>query len=395
MIVCLSAGRDAPRAVREAIAPGQEQTEDLLAARHPGIAELVILSTCHRVEFYAAADGDEHDAIHHLRGLLPEMPEEWQAEVTVLRGAEAVEHLFRVAAGLDSLAVGERQILGQVRTALHQAREFDGAGPLLTTIFSHALHLGKVVRAQTAIGDLGASIGSATASVITQRLGDLTGVRGTIVGAGQAAEDAAAALSAAELTIVSRDLEHARSLAFRCGVSARPWDERVDAMRNARFIVVAVSGRMIVTSAMFLEGGPSLIVDLSVPAAVDPVLRPLTLEELPVPSGPSVEDAIRDAEILVSDEVRSLERWYDTREDAGREARRVRRDGDRILRDELAVAGLTIRDAHTAEPRVRRELNRLLHEPLVRARTGERQELDHARIRGALRSVITASMEEL
>lgn len=387
MIVCLSAGRTAPIEVRDAITPDDDRLDWLLSNRHRGIAELVVLVTCHRVEFYAAADGSEHDAIVHLRDLLPILEDSALADVSVLRGSEAVEHLFRVAAGLDSLIVGEPQVLGQVRAALRAGRDYDSAGPLLTTVFNRALQVGRRVRAGTPLGDLGASIGTAAAQALTDRFGDITGMPGLIVGAGQAAEDAALAVSAADLTIISRSRDRANALAERVGASAQDWTSLPAAMRQAGFAIVAVSGGTIITPNLAPSPTPFMI-DLSSPAAIDPVLAPLTIGDLPAPRGPRVDAAVEIATQAVHDAVTSLERWYDTRDDAGRAVRAVRAIGERVLREELAAIDLTVDAAAALEPITRREMQRALHEPLVRARIGDLDVVDETALRAGIRATL-------
>ncbi|MFP5225477.1 MAG: hypothetical protein ACLGH3_08020 [Actinomycetota bacterium] len=393
VIVCLSAGRDAPEAVRELLVPSPERLEELLASRHPGLTELVVLSTCHRVEFYAAVEGTEAEAISHLRDLLPDLPDGHLAEITVLRGAEALEHLFRVTAGLDSLVIGEPQIQGQVRRALREASEAGSAGPLLTTVFSHSLHLAKRIRSQTRLGGITGSIGTAAIAAIKARLGELDRCRGVIVGAGEAAEDVAAAAEAADLSIVSRTETHAADLARRVGASVVRWDRRSEALRTADFVVVAVSGGPLIGPEHLDEARP-VMVDLSMPHAVDPALSPLRIDDLPVPRGEHIEDAVATAELYIAEEVTSLERWYDTREDAGHDARLIRSLADSILREEFAEARLTVGDAELFEPDARKEMNRLLHEPLVRARMGEGVQLDTDRLRAAIRQVLTTASGE-
>jgi glutamyl-tRNA reductase len=394
VIVCLSAGRDAPEAVRELLVPTSERLEELLAERHPGLTELVVVSTCHRVEFYAAAEGSEADAVWHLRELLPELQVELQAEITVLRGAEALEHLFRVTAGLDSLVIGEPQIQGQIRRSLRFATEAGSAGPLLTTVFSHSLHLAKRIRSQTRLGGITGSIGSAAATAIEARLGPLDRLTGVIVGAGEAAEDVATAAELAELTIVSRTETHAADLANRVGAGVVPWDTRSRALRTADFVVVAVSGGPLIGPEHLGEARP-LLVDLSMPHAIDPSLNPLRIDDLPVPRGDDIEDAVATAELYIAEEIASLERWYDTREDAGRDARMIRSAADSILREEFSEAHLTVGDAERFEPNARREINRLLHEPLVRARMGEGIHLDTDALRQAIRQVLATASGEL
>src|SRR5688572_9492914 len=128
MIVALSAGRDSSPELRERLALDEEGQRKLLHSARPGLGELAVLSTCHRTEVYATAEGAESDAAHAIASLFHGLQPFDQAELRFMRGMEAVEHLFRVACGLDSLVLGEQQILGQVRRAFSFATEAGSAG---------------------------------------------------------------------------------------------------------------------------------------------------------------------------------------------------------------------------------------------------------------------------
>src|SRR5207248_2634566 len=127
------------------------------------------------------------------------------ADVQVMDGLEAVEHLFRVTCGLDSRVVGEPQVLGQVRRAYALARDMGSTGPALANVFGRAIRLGRSVRNGTELGRIGQSLGSIAAGHVRQRLGDLAGRTGAVVGAGEAAGDAAESLAklGARLSVVA------------------------------------------------------------------------------------------------------------------------------------------------------------------------------------------------
>src|SRR5688572_28997988 len=122
MIVALSAGRNAPAELRDRLALTEEGQRALLSGPRPGIGELIVLSTCHRTEIYATVDGLDSDVVHAVAAIMPGLLPTDQHDVSFMQGAEAIEHLFTVACGLDSLVVGEPQVLGQVRRALTLAQ---------------------------------------------------------------------------------------------------------------------------------------------------------------------------------------------------------------------------------------------------------------------------------
>ena len=175
--------RLAPVEVRERVAVDPDGAAALGAALAVE-GEAVCLSTCNRTEVYVAADDDgaaDRRVTETLSGLAGVEPPELEPYLYRLRDEAAAAHLFRVAAGLDSLVPGEGEILGQVRIAYERG----SPGPLLDRLFSHALHAGKKVRTDTAIAESPGKTSSAAAALAAQVFGDLGGSRITIIGAGK------------------------------------------------------------------------------------------------------------------------------------------------------------------------------------------------------------------
>lgn len=373
MIVCVSAGRDAPSEVRARLAPASDSIPSLLRSRPAGIDELVALSTCHRVELYAATDptfGD--DAIEASIRLLPSLRDGDRDELRVLRGRDAIAHLFRVTCGLESLVVGEEQIQGQVRRALYAARTADAAGPLLTTIFSRALRLGRRARRETPLGSIGESLGTACARLLDDRFAPLAGRRVLIVGAGEAAADAAVALAArgAVLTIMSRSASHADGLAHRLSAATAPFSSLTSAVADADAVVVAVAGGPVITSTV-LAGSMATLIDLSMPPGIDPSLRPITVEQLPAPEGPDVDRGIEAAASLIDEELGSYLRWADARDGTGSAIRALRALSDRVITEEISRIALDEADAERLRTLAQRVANALLHGPTRMLRDGD------------------------
>lgn len=322
MIVALSAGRDAPAELRNRLALDEQGRLNLLKAPRPGIAELVVLSTCHRTELYATGEGPDADMVHTLAAVMPGLLATDQHDMRFMQGIEAVEHLFRVAAGLDSLVIGEPQVLGQVRRALALAERAGAAGPVLSNIFGRAIRLGRRVRVETALGKLGESIGSIVAEYLADRFGSLSGRRAALIGTGEAAADAARALwkNDARVSIVGRTLSSAEDLAQQIDGEAFGMTEVAQVLSNSEFALVAVSGGQLLEPEQIPvrdRKNPFLFVDLSVPTAISAAGRAdievRTLEDIPGPRGPEVTEAMIDAEALVKKEVADLEHWADTR----------------------------------------------------------------------------------
>jgi glutamyl-tRNA reductase len=383
VILALSAGRTSPADLRARLALDEAGQRAVLNAPRPGVGELTVLCTCHRTEVYFTADGMEADAVHVVAGLLPGLQPTDHHDLRFLEGTEAIEHLFRVASGLDSLVIGEPQVLGQVRRAYTAARREGAAGPVLSNIFGRAIRIGRQVRAETPVGHLGHSIGSIAADHIAERLGDLHGVTAAVVGAGEAATDAATSLrkAGAALHISSRSPASTAKLARRIDATAHPLEQLPAMLAAVDVAVVAVSGGTVVRPRHIPPRSlrrPFLVYDLSMPRAVDTDGRGdveiIRLEELPAPVNPQIIEAVIDAEALVRKEVALLEHWIDARSSAPA-IRDLRSKAHALVRQEVerAVAGLDL----NAEERDRvsalgtRIANKLLHGPTAALRDGD------------------------
>jgi glutamyl-tRNA reductase len=249
----------APVELRERVALDRAQSGEL--ARRLGDA--VCLSTCNRTELYVVAD-DPDEAERRAVEALAELEPEVEPALYRLRDQAAALHLFRVAAGLDSLVPGEGEILGQVRTAF----EAGSPGQLLDRVFRQALHAGRKVRTQTAIGESPASVASAAAALAEQVFGDLAGARILLVGAGKIGEQAARNLRTrgAEIVLV------ANSKTEREGLEARLADVDV--------VVSSTTASGYVLDAATVErtrrgGRQLLLIDLAVPRDLDPAIHAL------------------------------------------------------------------------------------------------------------------------
>ncbi|MGH2773026.1 MAG: glutamyl-tRNA reductase [Actinomycetota bacterium] len=382
MIVALSAGRDAPAEMRFRLALDEDAQWKLLTGPRPGVAELVALSTCHRTEMYATGDGTEADVVHAVAAVMPGLLPTDQNDMRFMQGADAIEHLFRVAAGLDSLVVGETQVLGQVRRALAMAQKAGAAGPVLSNIFGRALRLGRRVRAETALGKLAGSIGSIAAEYAAGRLGSLEGRPAVVVGTGEAARDAARGLwkQGADLTIVGRTPESAAEMASQLEARAEPIDSLYDVVGKSHAAVFAVGGGVILRPGNLAPRQEELLIlDVSVPPAVDSEHIPgwielRTLEDIPGPRGPEITDAVIDAEAIVKKEVADLQQWADTRASGGVIAE-LQGYADELVRNEVekGTSGLDLSPEHVERIQAvaRRIAAKLLHGPTSELRRSD------------------------
>ena len=272
----------APIAIRERLAVSGEAHEralDKLRALD-AIGEVVMLSTCNRVEVYAAAAPDvsvDHatDAITSVlaelggRDILPHL--------RATDGHAAVKHLFRVASSLDSLVVGEPQILGQLKDAVHLAEQRSTLGPRLAPVLRHAMQVAKRVRTETEIGSGQVSVPSVAVDLAHRIFESFEGHVALLVGAGEMAEAAAKLLArhGAKLLVVNRSLERGAELAARVGGEPRGWDSLATSLAEADIVVSSTASTMpvitkdLVKAACKRRRGRSLfLIDIAVPRDV-------------------------------------------------------------------------------------------------------------------------------
>jgi glutamyl-tRNA reductase len=267
----------APVELRERVALNHEAGAGLAKRLAATGGEAVCLSTCNRTELYVAApdvDAAERAAVAALAELEPDV----EPALYRLRDHAAALHLFRVAAGLDSLVPGEGEILGQVRAA-HDAGT---TGTLLDRVFRQALHAGRKVRAQTALGEAPASVSSAAAALAEQVFGDLDGCSIMLVGAGKISEQAARSLLSRRATIAfvaNRTLDHAVDLAARFGAEPLPLERLEEQLATTDVVVSSTSAPGYIldaeTVARARRGRQLLLIDLAVPRDLDPAIHEL------------------------------------------------------------------------------------------------------------------------
>jgi glutamyl-tRNA reductase len=399
--------RSAPLELLERLAIDHEHRPKALAGlldlEH--VHEAVVVSTCNRVEIYTAisrfhgAAGDVRRFLADLHGL---PLGEFADHLYDYYEARAVQHLFGVAAGVDSMVVGEAQILGQVREAFQAAQAERSVGAVLSSLFARAIKVGRRARSETAIGAGMASTVTVGLRVATGQLGDLAGRRVLLVGAGSLARLAGRALREAgvgELVVANRTMATGAALASELGGRAVPLDRVDDELALADLAVAATAGSTPTIGAATVANalarrdrrrgvqgtpggsGPLVLLDLGVPRDVEPGVRGLpgvVLADL---------DALRA--VLETDEgprreverVRSLiARETGAFMGGQREARlnptirALRARAEQVRQQELAkastrLAGLDDRQRAAVEAVTHGLVNKLLHDPMVRGKT--------------------------
>jgi glutamyl-tRNA reductase len=355
------------------------------------VSEATAISTCNRTELYLLVS-DPVEAESSALGVLSRQadirPTELVGHLYSLRASEAVRHLFRVTAGLDSMILGEAEIQGQVKRAYELALVEGATGPILNRLFRGALAAGKRARAETGISQRGVSISSVAVELAQRSLGDLSERRVLVIGAGETAELVARALAArgvATVFIANRRYDRAIGLAQRFGGHAVRFDELPEQLAAADIVVSATNSPHHIVERAELEplmaerDGPLLLIDLAVPRDIDPDCR-----ELPGVSVHDVDDVqaivrrntgereaeARRAEGILEAEVAQFERWLASLEVVPTVAA-LRERADEIVRRVLAEnesrwEGLTDADRERLELMARAIVSRLLHEPTTR-----------------------------
>jgi glutamyl-tRNA reductase len=380
--------RVAPIELRERVALSIPQTEALAERLTAGGGEAVCLSTCNRTELYAAGeslDEAEREGIEALAELARLSPEELGRVAYRLHGDDVGLHLFRVAAGLDSLVPGEGQILGQVR----EAHEHGAPGPLLDAMFRAAIHAGRKVRSHTALGEVPASVAAAAAALAEQLFGDLSSCRVLLVGAGKTGELAAGSLAArgAQIALVAnRSSDKAHEVAERFGGKAVPLEALPQHLSEADVLVSSTSARGYVLTrddvapAMRArKGRPLFLIDIAVPRDLDPSIHELDgcylydiddLEAVVEESIPGRREEAARAEAIVATEAERFRAWRAARDVAPAIASlRARAEAIRAAELERArgrLGRLTDAERQVVEAMSARIVDKLLHLPTVR-----------------------------
>jgi glutamyl-tRNA reductase len=372
----------APVALRERVAVDGRDAAAIARRLGDEVGEAICLSTCNRTELYVAGPGAQAAAEATLVGL---GGEEIAPALYRLRDEAAALHLFRVAAGLDSMVPGEGEILGQVRGAY----EAGSAGPVLDRLFRQALHAGRKARTQTAIGESPASVSSAAAALAEQVFGDLRGCRILLIGAGKVGEAAARNLGArgAELAVVAnRSRDRADRLASRLGGVAVPLERVADELRAADVVVsstgspdLVVSSEQVSAVLRARKGRPLFLIDLAVPRDLDPEIAGLEgcylfdIDDLEAVVAETLAGRRREAERaerIVAEEAERFREWHASLEVVPAIAS-LRARAEEIRRTELSRAEARLGRLTEAERKVVESVTaqivaKLLHLPTVR-----------------------------
>lgn len=296
----------APVDLRERVSIAENQQEQALneILQQPGVRHAVLLSTCNRTEMYCYIDPQhEHQLAQWFAGFHGLETETLNAYLYSHHGLEAVKHLFRVASGLDSLVMGEPQILGQVKQAWLSAKQQNAVQGTLDRLFQQTFALAKRVRTETQIGAHPVSVAYASVKLARQLFSQLDQANVLLIGAGETIELAAQHLASAKvkrLMIANRTLEHAQSLASRYNGFALPLAEFPKHLADADIVISAtasphaiVSKADVANALLQRKHSPMLLIDLAVPRDIDPDVA--TLDDIYLYSVDDLEHVLEES----------------------------------------------------------------------------------------------------
>jgi glutamyl-tRNA reductase len=412
--------RSAPVEVRERVAfPPCAGRGFLRRLKDEGVvSEAVLLSTCNRTEVYAVVEDEGArarvlDLLAEDRGVERASLEQ---DTYWLTDAEAVRHLYRVASSLDSMVVGEGQILGQVREAYRAATEEHCAGQILNRLFHTSLRVGKKVRSETGIGDSSLSVPRVAVKLAEEVFGDLAGRRALVLGAGDMSELVVKHLKdrgVADLLIANRTPQRASLLAQRVGGRAVAFDALAAELPEVDVVVSSTgSGEWVVQSetvagALSLRSEPLFFIDIAVPRDIDPVVQTLErvylydiddLQAVVERNADGRQDAAEDGEAMISPAVLEFTGWLSTLHVVPL-IQELRDGAEQIRRHELARAlsrmELSPEETASVERMSYSLVNKLLHGPIqeIKARAEAGSPLESSEVRRRLMALDDLDVE--
>lgn len=388
----------APLAVRERVSFAPEAIAGALQGLRQrferAVPEAAIVSTCNRTELYCALDAsspDPHQLKPEIASWLAEFhhlpPQSVEPHLYALPRQDAVRHAFRVASGLDSMVLGEAQILGQMKQAVRTAEEAGALGTLLNQLFQRTFAVAKEVRTHTEIGAHSVSMAAAAVRLAERIFPDIATLNVLFIGAGEMIELTAthfAARSPRRLVIANRTLERAHTLATRFGGQSMRLAEIPDRLSDFDIIVSCTASTLPIIGLGLVERAlkarrhrPVFMVDLAVPRDIEAEVARLsdvylyTVDDLGavVREGTSARQvAVAQAEAIIETRVQNFMQWLERRQTVPL-ITQLRESGDALRRDELERALKLLSSGHdpaqVVEDLSRRITNKFLHRPLA------------------------------
>lgn len=361
--------KTAPVSIREQVAFSEQQLGDTLSAKLPLLNEKLILSTCNRTEVYATVNDDV--PVEALKNWYAQQhnidSNQIKPYVYQLSGAEAIQHTFRVASGLDSMVLGEPQILGQLKGALKTATEYKATGSKLNRLMQHAFSTAKRVRTETEIGSNSVSVAYTAVNLAKQIFGDLGRHTALLIGAGETIELVGRHLQGAgikQITIANRSLENARELGESLNAKVIGLTEIGDNLEHADIVIsstaspIPVIGKGSVEKALKKrKHNPIFMVDIAVPRDIEAEVGELndiylyTVDDLQSVVEQNIDARRRAAdmaETMIHHETQVFMSWLNAQEQL-KHVKRYRHQLEQVKQETLQKAMQQLKNGKSAE----------------------------------------------
>lgn len=328
--------KTAPVEIREQLAFSEAEASQALAALHheDNIRELALLSTCNRVELIMAAKNSVK-AVETAKTLVAQLKNisiaQFEQALYILKGDNAVRHVFKVASSLDSLVVGEPQILGQIKDAYRLAIKHKTGGVILNRLFHRTFFIAKRVRTETGIGDHAVSVSYAAIELARKIFGNLQGKKALLIGAGEMAELAVEHLlrhNTGELYVVNRTFEHGVNLARRFDARAMRFEEITDCLKIVDIVISSTGAPDFIIRRdqmkkmmRIRKNRPLFFIDIAIPRDIDPQINHLSnvyvydIDDLKGVIDENIQDRKKEAvkaERMIEEAVIHFRKWYES-----------------------------------------------------------------------------------
>jgi glutamyl-tRNA reductase len=390
--------KTAPVEIREKLSVPDDAKEKAIAQlrSYPHLDEVAILSTCNRLEVYVIAKETEN-GVRELTQFLAEWSQiplvDLRHHLFILLHQDAVMHLMRVSSGLDSLVLGEGQILSQVKHTHKLAQQYDGAGPILNRLFKQAISAGKRVRTETSIGTGAVSISSAAVELAHLKITDLSACRVAILGAGKMSRLLVQHLlskGATQIAILNRSLQRAQELAnhfTEVELTLHDFSEMEAALANSDLVFTCTSSMEPILNRAMLEPivnrcTAMMIVDIAVPRNVHANVNELKaiqafnvddLKAVVAQNQESRRKMAMEAEELLEEELDAFDVWWRSLETVPTISSlraKIETIREQELEKALSRLGTEFADKHqeVIEALTRGIVNKILHDPMVQLR---------------------------
>ena len=386
--------KTAPVEIRETLTfPANRQEEALsILTSTPAVNEAVIVSTCNRTEIYcvtaSGADGPA-EVIDFIADYHDLDRDDLNRYLYILEGEAVVRHLFRVVASLDSMVLGEAQILGQVKEAYEAAFNAGATQRIFNKLFRQSFELGKRVRNETEIGENAVSISYAAVELAKQVFDTLEGRTILVLGAGKMSELTAKHLvsnGVKKVLVANRTYERALELATKFDGEAILYDDMFDRMREADIVISStaathyvVTKERVAAARKGRRGSPLFFIDIALPRDIDPTVNDLAdvylynIDDLNGVVSQNLEERMREAEraeVIIAEEMDSFEAWLESLDVVPTvAAMRAKAEQIRIAELQRAIkrlGGLSEKELETVEKLSSAIVNKMLHGPTER-----------------------------